>query len=153
MFWVIASTVVAAMMAITMIFIRLRAAKKPASIRKIILPPLMMSTGAFMFLFPVFRVGWIQVLEAIGIGIIFSVFLIRTSKFEVHNGEIYLVPSRAFPIILFSLLIVRIIIKLIIGSYISVGETSGMFFLLALGMIVTWRLSMLYQYYQIKKEH
>lgn len=153
MFWVIASTVVAAMMAITMIFVRLKAAKKPASIKKIILPPLMMSTGAFMFLLPVFRVGWMQVLEALGIGIIFSIFLIRTSKFEVRDGEIYLVPSRAFPLILFSLLVIRIIIKLIIGSYISVGETSGMFFLLALGMIVTWRIAMLYQYYQIKKEY
>jgi membrane protein CcdC involved in cytochrome C biogenesis len=152
MFWVIASTMVAAMMATLMIFIRLRAAKKPASVKKIILPPIIMSTGAFMFLIPVFQVGWIQVLEALGVGIIFSIFLIKTSKFEMRDGEIYLVPSRAFPFILFSLLIIRIIIKLIIGSYISLGETSGMFFLLALGMIVTWRIVMLYQYSQIKKK-
>ncbi|RDW17748.1 CcdC family protein [Oceanobacillus chungangensis] len=152
MFWVIASTIVAAIMATLMIFVRLRAAKRPASAKKIILPPLMMSTGAFMFILPVFRVEWMQVLEAIGVGIIFSIFLIKTSKFELRDGEIYLVPSRAFPFILFSLLIIRIIIKLIIGSYISVGETSGMFFLLALGMILTWRITMLYQYFQIKRE-
>jgi len=151
MFWVVASTVVAAFMAIAMIFVRLKAAKKPTSIKRIILPPIFMSTGALMFLFPVFQIEWIQVLEAFLVGMFFSVFLIKTSKFEVRHGDIYLIPSRAFPFILFGLLILRIIIKLIIGSYISIGETSGMFFILALGMIVTWRLAMLYQFLQFKK--
>ncbi|MFB4475451.1 CcdC protein domain-containing protein, partial [Oceanobacillus caeni] len=46
MFWLISSTIVFAGMAVFMIFIRLKAAKRPASIKKIILPPIMMSTGA-----------------------------------------------------------------------------------------------------------
>jgi len=151
MFWVIASTVAAAFMAIVMIFVRLKAAEKPTSIKSIILPPLFMSTGAFMFLFPFFRIEWIQVLEAFLVGMVFSVFLIKSSKFEMRDGEVYLNPSRAFPFILFGLLILRVIIKLVVGSYISLGETSGMFFMLAFGMILTWRLAMLYQFLQFKK--
>ncbi|KHE73079.1 CcdC family protein [Halobacillus sp. BBL2006] len=151
MFWLIASTVVAAGMATAMIFLRLRAAKRPASIKKIILPPLFMSTGAFMFVVPVFRVEWTQVLEALLVGVIFSVFLIRTSKLEVREGAIYLKPSKAFVFILFGLLVFRIILKLIIGQTVSFGETSGMFFLLAFGMILTWRLAMLRQYLRLQK--
>lgn len=152
MFWLIASTVVAAFMAVTMIFVRLKAAKRPASVKKIILPPLFMSTGAFMFLFPGFQVGWSQVLEAISVGIIFSIFLIKTSKFEIRKQKIYLIPSKSFAFILFGLLFVRIVIKIIIGSSISFGETSGMFYLLAFGMIITWRLTMLYKYMQLEKQ-
>ncbi|MGJ9460489.1 CcdC family protein [Oceanobacillus sp. CF4.6] len=151
MFWLIASTVVAAFMAAAMIVVRLKAAKKPASVKKIILPPLFMSTGALMFAFPVFQISWIQVLEAFLAGMIFSIFLIRSSKFEIRGNDIFLIPSKAFPIILIALLVARIIIKLIIGSQISFGETSGMFFMLAFGMIFTWRITMLYQFMQLKK--
>ncbi|WP_027954300.1 CcdC family protein [Halobacillus kuroshimensis] len=152
MFWLIASTLAAAFMATAMIFVRLRAARKPASVKKIILPPFFMSTGALMFVFPVFRVEWTQVLEAVSIGALFSIFLIRTSKFEVRDGDIYLKPSKSFIMILFGLLAVRIIFKLIVGQHVSLGETSGMFFLLAFGMIITWRLAMLKQYLSLEKK-
>ncbi|UJL48020.1 cytochrome c biogenesis protein CcdC [Virgibacillus sp. NKC19-16] len=151
MFWLVASTVVAAFMAGAMIVMRLKAAKKPASIKKIILPPLFMSTGAFMFIFPVFQIRWVQVLEALAVGIICSIFLIKTSKFEIRDQDIYLIPSKAFAFILVGLLLFRIIFKLAIGSTISLGQTSGMFFILAFGMIVTWRLSMLYKFVQLEK--
>ncbi|MUV39862.1 Protein CcdC [Lentibacillus sp. JNUCC-1] len=116
MFWVIASTVVAAFMATTMIFIRLKAARKPATVKKIIIPPLMMSTGAFMFLIPEFRVPWQQVMEAVGVGILFSVLLIKTSKFEIKQNDVYLIPSKAFAFVLFGLLAARILLKLVIGA-------------------------------------
>ncbi|SFA75611.1 Membrane protein CcdC involved in cytochrome C biogenesis [Lentibacillus halodurans] len=152
MFWLATSTTVAALMAVTMIFIRLKASKKPASVKKIILPPLFMSTGALMFLFPVFRVNLLQVFEAVLVGIIFSVFLIKTSKFEIKDRYIYLIPSKSFIFILFGLLLVRIMIKLSIGATISFGEMSGMFFLLAFGMIVSWRLAMLYKFKKLEKK-
>lgn len=149
---IIASSVVAVFMAITMIFVRLKAAKRPASVKKIILPPVFMSTGALMFIFPEFRVAWMQVLEAVVVGCFFSIFLIKTSKFEIRGEHIYLIPSKAFILILFGLLAVRTVIKLIVGSHISVGETSGMFFLLAFGMIVSWRLAMLYKYKKLERQ-
>lgn len=150
--YVLVSTLVATMMAIAMIFVRLRASKRPVSAKKIILPPLFMSTGAFMFLFPVFRVEWAQVLEAMSVGIVFSVLLIISSKFEIKEGDIYLIPSRAFVFILFGLLLLRIVLKLIVGQSISVGETGGMFFLLAFGMIVSWRVAMLYKFRKLEKQ-
>ncbi|WP_042144646.1 CcdC family protein [Paucisalibacillus sp. EB02] len=152
MFWIIASTIVAFFMASLMIVVRLRASRRPASVKRIILPPLFMSTGAFMFVFPEFRVQWMQVLEALIIGVLFSVLLIKTSKFEIRRDQIYLIPSKAFAFILVGLLIIRLILKLIIGSTITLGETSGMFFLLAFGMLVSWRIAMLYKYKQLEKQ-
>lgn len=152
MFWAIASTLGAAIMATTMIFVRMRASKKPASVKKIILPPFFMSTGALMFVFEPFRVEWIQVLEAFSVGVFFSIFLIKTSTFEVRDQDIYLKPSKAFVFILFGLLILRIILKLIIGQTVSLGETSGMFFLLAFGMILTWRIAMLVKYIRLQRK-
>lgn len=148
----ILSTIVVAIMASTMMFVRMRASEKPASIKKIILPPLFMSTGGLMFLFPMFQLSFSDVFEALIVGMVFSVLLIKFSKFEIKNEDIYLIPSKSFVFILFGLLLVRIIIKLIIGSQISFGETSGMFFLLGFGMIFTWRLAMLYKYINLKKQ-
>lgn len=152
MFWAIASTIVGGIMAIAMIYIRAKASKKPASRLKIILPPLFMSTGALMFFIPMFQVSWKQVFEALAVGIVFSIFLIKTTKFEVRQGYIYLIPSKLFILVLIGLLIIRIILKLVIGQSISVGETSGMFFLLAFGMIVTWRIVMLVKFNKLKNQ-
>lgn len=139
-------------MATTMIVIRAKVAKKPTSAKRIILPPILMSTGALMFIFPEFRVEPIQILEAIFVGMFFSIFLIKSTKFEIRNNQIYLIPSKLFIIILFGSLVIRLVIKLIIGSTISFGETSGLFFLLALGMMITWRAAMLIKYYQLKNK-
>lgn len=135
-----------------MIFVRLRAARKPASIKKIILPPLFMSTGALMFVFEPFQVSWRQVIEAMSVGVVFSIFLIKTSRFEVRGKDIFLKPSKAFAFILIGLLLLRIILKLIIGQSVSIGETSGMFFLLAFGMILSWRIAMLTKYMRLKEK-
>src|SRR5699024_12617264 len=140
----------AAFMATTMILVRMRASEKPASIKKIILPPLFMSTGALMFLFPMFRLQFSDVLEALLVGIFFSFFLIKFSRFEIKNNELYLITSKAFIFILFGLLILRIIIKLIIGSNISFGETSGMIYLLGIGMRFIWLIAMLNNYLKVK---
>lgn len=149
-FLLITSTIVAMIMAFIMIFIRLKVAEKPTNAKRIILPPLFMSTGALMFVFPFFRVSPLAILEACIIGIIFSIFLIKTTKFEVRNNNIYLHPSKSFIFILIGLLFIRIIIKLVIGSTISISETSGMFFLLAFAMILTWRIAMLLKYQKLK---
>lgn len=148
--YVLASTVGAIGMAIFVTIMRMKAAKKPASAKKIILPPIFMSTGALMFIFPVFRVHFLQIIEALSVGILFSILLIKTSKFEVRGQEIFLKRSKAFVFILIGLLIVRVIAKLVLSSTIDFGELSGMFWILAFGMIVPWRVAM---YLQFKKLH
>lgn len=152
MFLLIISTVFATFMAALMIFIRLKASKRPISVKRIILPPLFMSTGALIFLFPEFQLQWIKAIEAASLGAVLSFFLIRSSRFEIQGRNIFLIPSKSFIFILFGLLLVRIIFKLIIGSKISFGETSSMFYLLGFGMIFTWRTIMLFQYIQLKKQ-
>ncbi len=146
-----ATTVGALMMAVFAMFVRMKAAKKPANVKKIILPPVFMSTGFLMFTVPMFRVTPAEILEAFSVGMVFSILLIKTSKFEVRNNQIYLQRSKAFIYILVGLLLLRIIMKSVLGHYISFGETSGMFFILAFGMILPWRLAMLYSYKKLEK--
>lgn len=151
MLWVMLSTFGVALIAVIMIIFRLKQAQKPASKQQIILPPLMMSTGSLMFIFPMFRISWLQVIEAIGLGVLFAIPLIKTSHFVIDKDKIYLSPSKAFMLILLGLLVLRTLAKVILGSKISIGETGGMFYLLAFGMIFTWRMGMLYRFKQLEK--
>ncbi|WP_408606655.1 CcdC family protein [Domibacillus epiphyticus] len=149
---VAASSVAAVFMGIGALIVRMRAARKPTSAKKIIMPPLFMSTGALMFLFPAFRVTGLELLEATAVGMIFSLLLIKTSNFEIRHESIYLKRSKAFPIILLSLLIIRILGKLVLSTTIDIGELGGMFFILAFAMIVPWRIAMYRQYTKLKRQ-
>ncbi|MGD6965202.1 CcdC family protein [Rossellomorea vietnamensis] len=142
----IASSIIAIGMGFFVIFIRMKAQKKPVTARKIILPPLFMSTGALMFLIPMFRVTLAEMVEALIVGMIFSIFLVKTSRFEVRDNDIYLKRSKAFAFILIGLLLVRIAAKIVLSSSIDYGQLSGMFWILAFGMIVPWRVAMYMQY-------
>lgn len=149
---IIISSVIAAAMAISVMIVRIKSSDKPASPKKIILPPIFMSTGALMFLFPIFRVTGEEFLEAITLGVIFSIFLIKTSKFEIKNNEIYLKRSKAFVFILVGLLVIRIAMKSILSTTIDYGALSGMFWILAFGMIVPWRIAMFMSYRKLANE-
>jgi membrane protein CcdC involved in cytochrome C biogenesis len=146
------TTIGAVIMASFALIIRLRATKKPVSVKKIIIPPIAMSTGFFMFLYEPARPAFLQVIEAVTVGMIFSILLIKTSKFEIRDQQIYLKRSKAFAFILIGLLLARIVFKLLIGDAINVEELAGMFFLLAYGMIIPWRISMYINYRKIEKE-
>ncbi len=147
--YLIITTVGALAMGLLAMFVRSKSAKKPASVKKIILPPFFMSTGALMFIFPFFRVSPLQIFEALAVGILFSTVLIWTSKFEVRDGDIYLKQSKAFIFILFGLLLLRVVGKVVLSSSIDIGELGGMFWILAFGMLWPWRLTMLWQYKKI----
>ncbi|KNX34200.1 membrane protein [Bacillus amyloliquefaciens] len=149
---IIISSVIAAAMAISVMIVRIKSSDKPASPKKIILPPIFMSTGALMFLFPIFRVTGEEFLEAITLGVIFSIFLIKTSKFEIKNNEIYLKRSKAFVFILIGLLVIRIAMKSILSTTIDYGALSGMFWILAFGMIVPWRIAMFLSFRKLSNE-
>ena len=138
-------------MAVFVMIVRLRSQKKPINEKKIIIPPIAMSTGALMFIFEEFRVELIQIIEASALGIVFSLVLIATSKFEVRDQDIYMKRSKAFVFILVGLLILRIALKLIFSNSLDVGELGGMFFILAWSMIIPWRLAMIVQFKKLKK--
>lgn len=151
--WMVAaSSVAAVIMGIGAVVVRIKASKKPTSAKKIIIPPLFMSSGALMFLFPMFRVTALELIEAAAVGLFFSFFLIKTSNFEIRNENIYLKPSKAFPFILVTLLVVRIVGKLVLSTSINVGELGGMFFILAFAMILPWRIAMYRKYVKLKRQ-
>ena len=150
-YYVIGSTIMAIVMGSFVMVLRMRASKKPTNEKKIIIPPIAMSSGAVMFLFEQFRVSPMEILEASAVGILFSTILIATSKFEVKGQDIYLKRSKAFAFILIGLLVFRIVAKMILSSSIDVGELAGMFWILAFAMLVPWRIAMLIQFKRIKK--
>ncbi len=139
-------------MAVAVMFIRIKSSAKPATAKKIILPPIFMSTGALMFFVPMFRVTGAEFLEAITVGMFFSIFLIKTSKFEIRGNDIYLKRSKAFVFILIGLLVLRIGMKTILSSSIDYGSLSGMFWILAFGMIVPWRVAMYLSFRKLSKQ-
>ncbi|MFJ5713169.1 CcdC family protein [Neobacillus sp. NPDC093127] len=150
--YVVVSSIGAVLMGIFAMFVRMKAANKPASVKKIILPPVFMSSGALMYIVPEFRLTSMEILEAVVVGMLFSILLVKTSKFEIRDKEIYLKRSKAFIFILVGLLVVRLVAKTILSSEIEFGQLSGMFFLLAFSMIVPWRVAMYRSYMKLYRE-
>lgn len=146
----IASTIVAIVMGGGVMMMRMRAHKRPINEKRIIIPPIAMSTGALMFVFEPFRVAPMQIVEVMLLGACASLLLIWKTKFEVRGTDIYLKKSKAFFFILLGLLAVRIIAKLVMQDSIDVGELAGMFFLLAFAMIACWRIAMFVKFKKMK---
>ncbi|MCY0877182.1 MAG: cytochrome c biogenesis protein CcdC [Firmicutes bacterium] len=142
----IVSMVVIAVFAVTVIMVRLQAAKKPTSVRKIIIPPLGMSTGYLMFIFPFMRISWTYGIIAFGVGLLFSIPLIISSHMEVSDGQVYLKRSPAFIVVLLVLLIVRLGLHSYIEKYVTIPQTGAVFFILAFGMLLPWRIAMYLRY-------
>ncbi|TDM24269.1 CcdC family protein [Macrococcoides canis] len=149
MMYFIISMLVALFMGVAVIVVRMKAQNYPTNIKKIILPPFFMSTGALMYIFPYFRLTTMEMIEAVFVGMFFSVFLIFTSNFEVKDNKIYMKRSKLFPLILITLLVIRSVMKFFLSSAIHPGELAGMFFLLAFSMIVPWRIAMYIKYKKI----
>ncbi|EKN70634.1 hypothetical protein BABA_04304 [Neobacillus bataviensis LMG 21833] len=150
--YVVISSIGAVFMGFFVLFVRMKAAKKPTNVKKIIMPPIFMSSGALMYFVPEFRLTTMKILEAMIVGMLFSILLIKTSKFEIRDNDIYLKRSKAFIFILVGLLVVRLVLKTILSSTIDIGQLSGMFFLLAFSMIVPWRVAMYRSYMKLYKE-
>lgn len=145
------SSIVAVCMAVGVMLLRFKAAKKPVTKKKIILPPIFMSTGAMMYFLPEFRLTSLEIVEAIIAGLIFSIFLIKTTKFEIRDKQIYMKPSKAFIFILIGLLAVRVALESYLSQSIDLAELSGMFFLLAFAMIISWRILMYRSFTKLEK--
>lgn len=145
--------VMVVVMGTTMAILRIRAAKKPTNAKKILIPPLGMSTGFLMFLYPPTRIPWSWAAIAFLAGaLFFAIPLILTSKFHIVDDEIYLKRSPAFVVILLLLLTLRISLHSYIEQHISIMETAGLFFILAFGMLLPWRLAMYFDYRKLNKQ-
>lgn len=145
-------TLIAVAMGSAALVIRMKASKRPTSAKRIMVPPLAMSTGFLMFLYEPTRPSAFHVGEALVVGALFSIVLICTSKFEVRDGAIYLKRSKAFAYLLIGLLVLRVAFRIVMGQELNPEELSGMFFLLAYGMLLPWRVAMLVRYVKLKRD-
>lgn len=139
------SAIITLLFGLFVIVIRMKSSKQPATFKKIWIPPLGMLSGGLMFVFPVFRVSQTNIIEAIVLGIVFSIVLIWTTKYDIRGEDIYIVRTKSFPFILMGLLIIRLIIKYYLSDTIAFGELAGMFWILGVSMIWPWRFAMHFQ--------
>lgn len=150
----VASIVVTLLSGVAVLFLRLRASNRPTTMRKIIIPPLGMSTGFLMFVAPVTHVPWTWALIAFAAGAtVFAYPLIRTSKLERVGDQIVLKRSKMFIFILLGLLIIRLLVHNAVESKVSIPQTGALFFVLAFGMIVVWRVAMLREYMKLERQY
>jgi membrane protein CcdC involved in cytochrome C biogenesis len=126
---------------------RVRETRSPVTVPKLVIPPLGMSTGLLMFLVPETRVPLAWALIALGLGAtLFAWPLMRSSRLTRAGDQVLMERSQAFLWILVGLLVVRFALRASIERYVSTPQTGALFFLLALGAIARWRVTMLLEY-------
>lgn len=133
-------------MALTVIFVRIKAADKPTNAKNT-------HSTAWnehrFFNVPVPACAYPLVLGHrifLGRGSFLSIPLIQTSKYEIIDGQVYLKRSRAFIYILLILFVIRMSLHTYIEHFISYYQTASLFFILAFGMLLPWRIAMYIQY-------
>lgn len=136
-------------MALMVMLVRMRASSKPVNAMKIIMPPIGMSTGFLMFIAPVTRIPIEWGIASFLVGaLLFSYPLIKTSNMYVQDGHVYMKRSKAFVGILLVLLVVRFALHGYVEEWITIYQTGAVFFVLAYGMLLPWRI---YMYMQFRK--
>ncbi len=135
---------------IAVIVWRVREARGPVSMKKIVIPPMGMATGFSMFLVPAFRIPWTWALGAFLAGAVALAYpLIRTSRL-IRQGDVVLMQrSSAFFTVILVLAAIRLLARGYFDRILTAEQTGALFFVLAFGMILRWRLRMLQEYRDI----
>jgi membrane protein CcdC involved in cytochrome C biogenesis len=126
---------------------RIREGQTPVTIRKIVIPPLGMATGFCMFIVPAFRLPWIWAFGAFAVGALVLAYpLILTSRLKMVGESVMMHRSMAFFVVVVVLAAVRYYARGYFDKVITIQQTAALFFVLAFGMILRWRISMLLEY-------
>ena len=126
---------------------RVREGRTAVTARKILIPPVGMATGFSMFLVPAFRVPWSWALIAFLLGAVALAYpLLLTSRLERTGESIMMKRSGAFFAVVIVLFAVRYFARGYFDRLLTMEQTGGLFFILAFGMILRWRLSMFFEY-------
>lgn len=132
---------------------RVQETRTPVTAKKILIPPLGMSTGFMMFLSPAMRIPWAWAACAFLFGsLVLSYPLARTSSLERSGDVILMRRSKGFIVILLGLLALRLGLHDYIGQVLPPRQTAALFFVLAFGMIVRWRVAMYRRFVRLKAE-
>jgi len=126
---------------------RVREGRTAVTIKKIIMPPLGMATGFSMFLVPAFRVPWTWAIVAFLVGAVALAYpLLATSRLERDGETVMMKRSSAFFIVIIVLAAIRFLARGYLDTLLSIEQTGALFFVLAFGMILRWRMSMFFEY-------
>jgi len=126
---------------------RIREGKTAVTLRKILIPPVGMATGFSMFVAPAFRVPILWAAIAFLVGAVALAYpLLLTSRLERVGDTIMMKRSGAFFAVVIVLAIIRYLARGYLDSVLTLEQTGGLFFILAFGMIVRWRMSMYFEY-------
>src|ERR1700691_5986617 len=126
---------------------RVREGRSAVTLKKILIPPAGMATGFCMFIVPAFRFPWTWALAAFLIGAIILAWpLLRTSRLHREGDVIWMKRSGAFLVVIIVLALVRFLARSYFDRFMTIEQTGGLFFILAFGMILRWRLSMYFEY-------
>jgi membrane protein CcdC involved in cytochrome C biogenesis len=126
---------------------RVREGRTVVTLKKIVMPPLGMATGFCMFFYPPCRVPFLWGLAAFLVGaVLLAVPLLLTSDLHLHNGEIRMKRSSAFFAVIIVLAVVRWAARGYFDSLLTLEQTGAIFYLLAFGMILRWRLKLYLAY-------
>jgi len=133
---------------------RVQEGRTAVTLRKILIPPLGMATGFSMFVVRDFRIplAWAACAFLLGaIGLAYP--LLRTSKLVRSGESIMMQRSNAFFLVVIGLAAVRILAHGYIDRFVDVKQTAALFFVLAFGMILRWRLWMFREYLQLTSKN
>jgi len=126
---------------------RVREGRTAVTMRKIVIPPLGMATGFCMFIVPAFRVPLLWGLGAFLIGAVVLAYpLLLTSDLHHQNGVIMMKRSRAFFAVIIVLAVVRYLARGFFDRFLTLEQTGALFYLLAFGMILRWRVKLFFAY-------
>jgi membrane protein CcdC involved in cytochrome C biogenesis len=133
--------------AIAILVFRWQEGLRPITTRSLLLPPLGMSTGLLMFWWPPTRVPphWAALGLALGAGLL-AIPLLLSSPLENREGKVFMQRSPYFMLIVLSLMSLRFLLRHWLGAYLSWPQTGAIFYLIALGMMWRWRLTLWFKY-------
>jgi membrane protein CcdC involved in cytochrome C biogenesis len=133
---------------------RVREGRTAVSAKKIVIPPLGMATGFSMFIVPAARFPWSWGIAAFLIGAIGLAYpLLRTSRLVRQGDVIMMQRSTAFFSVILILAAVRILAHGYFDTVLTVEQSGALFFVLAFGMILRWRINMLLEYRRLTASH
>jgi membrane protein CcdC involved in cytochrome C biogenesis len=132
---------------------RVRETRSPVSTKKIVIPPLGMATGFAMFLVPGFRVPFSWAVGAFLAGALVLAYpLLRTTRLVRAGDTVTMQRSNAFFTVIVALAAIRLLARGYFDTLLSAKQTGALFFILAFGMILRWRVDMFRNYRKLCAE-
>jgi len=147
--WLLVSSLLGAGLVIAW---RMRETTRPITAQRIVMPPLGMSAGFSMFAYAPARIPGLWGIAAFMLGaLVFSYPLTRSSKLMREGEVVRLHRSRGFIWIVLGLFAIRLAARSYFERFISPLQSASILFVLAFGMIATWRVRMFLEYRKLQR--